>query len=134
MSSFLFNPKVYTGAGVICIHKSKILCVKGIRSKKWGFPKGHVEQNETHIQCAIREFMEESGYTNLKINLKSNKFLGKRNIYFIVPIHSFKILGEHKQENIDVNEIDEVKWFELHNLKKIKRQDVNIDLWSYINS
>ena len=27
----------------------------------WGLPKGHVEENESHLQCAIRETLEETG-------------------------------------------------------------------------
>jgi 8-oxo-dGTP pyrophosphatase MutT (NUDIX family) len=30
-------------------------------------PKGHVEEGESHVEAALREVAEESGYTNLTI-------------------------------------------------------------------
>ena len=37
------------------------LLVLGRQSNKWGFPKGHMEQNETEEQTALREVREETG-------------------------------------------------------------------------
>jgi 8-oxo-dGTP pyrophosphatase MutT (NUDIX family) len=31
---------------------------------EWGFPKGRRNKNESNVQCAVREFEEESGFTN----------------------------------------------------------------------
>lgn len=42
----------------------------------WGLPKGRVEENETHIQCAIRETYEETG-----IELTEQDFQKKFNIF-----------------------------------------------------
>lgn len=39
----------------------KILLVKNHNGKCWTFPKGHVEQNETEQQTALREIKEETG-------------------------------------------------------------------------
>ena len=43
---------------------------------EWGFPKGRRNFNETDLNCALREFNEETG-----INMKSIKLLEK-----LVPI------------------------------------------------
>ena len=43
----------------------KYLLVYGKKSGKWGFPKGHQENNETVEDTAIRELYEETG---IKIN------------------------------------------------------------------
>lgn len=34
---------------------------KGNAVGHWGFPKGHVEKNETEIETAVREIFEETG-------------------------------------------------------------------------
>jgi len=37
--------------------------------EEWGFPKGRKNRSETELECAIREFKEESGYTDGDIKL-----------------------------------------------------------------
>ena len=37
------------------------LLVYSERNGEWGFAKGHIEQNETEIQTALREIKEETG-------------------------------------------------------------------------
>ncbi len=32
----------------------------------WGFPKGHVEKNESHWETAVRELKEETGLSRVK--------------------------------------------------------------------
>ncbi len=41
---------------------------KGDAVGHWGFPKGHVENNETEIQTAKREILEETGLSPEFIN------------------------------------------------------------------
>ncbi len=55
--------------GCIIIENNKVLLVhqqKGF----WGFPKGHVEENETEVETAIREVKEE---TNLDVRINNTK-------------------------------------------------------------
>ncbi len=53
----------YTGAGFILFTPDfRVLLVQDARTKKWGFPKGHREESdESDIQTAQREMMEETG-------------------------------------------------------------------------
>ncbi len=55
--------------GCIIIDKGKVLLIQQKRGN-WGFPKGHVEFNETERQTAIREVKEE---TNLDVRIFKNK-------------------------------------------------------------
>jgi hypothetical protein len=38
----------------------------------WEFPKGKLFNTETSLQCALREFEEETGYSRLNINILQN--------------------------------------------------------------
>lgn len=41
-------------------------------STEWEFPKGRCELNETELECALREFQEETGYSSGDIHVFSN--------------------------------------------------------------
>lgn len=47
--------------GCIIIKDNKVLLVYEKNSKFWGFPKGHIENDETEIETARRECKEEVG-------------------------------------------------------------------------
>ena len=76
----------------------------------WGFPKGHTEDQETDIQTAIREVMEETGI-NIEILdgfKKSIKYIPfpevlKKVIFFIG-------ITEEEKVTIDKDEIEDYMW------------------------
>lgn len=39
---------------------------------EWGFPKGRKQRGEADLECAIREFCEETGYSQQDIKITSN--------------------------------------------------------------
>ena len=51
--------KYEKSCGVIVFSDNKVLMVKQ-NSKEWSIPKGHVENNETEKETALREVKEES--------------------------------------------------------------------------
>lgn len=98
-------------AGCIIIDESKVLLVQQ-SSGNWGFPKGHLEKNETEIEAAIRETKEE---TNLDVKIiepnvrysieyDTEKGTHKEAVYFLASKISENIV---RQES----EIGEIKWF-----------------------
>lgn len=52
-------------AGAICLRyregRAEVLLIRGLRSGKWGIPKGGVEAGETTSEAAAREAFEEAG-------------------------------------------------------------------------
>ena len=55
--------------GCIIIEDGKVLLIKQT-SGAWGFPKGHVEENETELQTAARAVKEE---TNIDVKIDETK-------------------------------------------------------------
>lgn len=55
--------------GCIVVNEGKVLLVQH-NAGHWDFPKGHMEENETEIQTAIREVKEE---TNIDVLVQENK-------------------------------------------------------------
>ena len=60
--------KLEKSCGCVIINDDKVLLVKQVDGH-WGFPKGHVEGNETEEETAIREVYEE---TNLQVEIFSD--------------------------------------------------------------
>ena len=105
--------------GCIIINNSKVLLVYEKNQNFWGFPKGHVEQNETEIETAKREVKEEVGLDikiiedtryEFKYNIKDN--IEKTCVIFLAYPITFKV---HNQES----EISKSKWFNTEEAIKI---------------
>lgn len=94
--------------GCIIVEDGKVLLVKQTKGH-WGFPKGHVEDNETEVETAIREVKEE---TNIDVEIEENKRYTmeyvtdkgkmKEVVYFIAK----KIGGEIKAQECEINVIE----------------------------
>jgi len=109
--------------GIILYHPTtgKYLLVRGIDSKKWGFPKGHLEWGEIEEQTAIREFEEETGLT-VRAPFDHRLRFGN-NVYFV------KTHCEERQPNIrDTKEIDDVRWFTLLEIQALPKDQCNFGL------
>ncbi|RZD38895.1 MAG: diadenosine tetraphosphate hydrolase [Methanobacteriota archaeon] len=59
--------------GLVVFNSNKILLLKYSSNNTqgegghWDFPKGHVEQNETELETALRELEEETGISKVEI-------------------------------------------------------------------
>lgn len=104
----------------------QVLLVKGKKSQKWGFPKGHMELGESEEQTAVRELLEETGihWTN---SLK-NRIRFRNNVYFMVDT----VKNDVKCNIQDVNEIEKVGWFSIHDVFKFPEYQCNFGLKNWI--
>lgn len=97
----------------------EFLAVSHRNDGHWGFPKGHVEENESEEQTAIREVFEETG---LRVNLiygfrVSVEYLIKQGtmkevVYFLTQVQDEIV-------DIEIDEIADYKWSSFQTTKKI---------------
>ena len=122
--------KYEKSCGCIIIDDNKVLLIQQ-NEGHWGFPKGHVEGNETEKETAIREVKEETNL-DVEINDKHKYFeeyspeegIWKKVVYFVATKLSDKIIPQKEEvqniEWIDVNDAIEKLTFE--NSKKILKK------------
>jgi 8-oxo-dGTP pyrophosphatase MutT (NUDIX family) len=114
-----YKPRHMRVYGSICLDgKGNVLLVKGRKSKKWSFPKGHCKEGETDLECARRELMEETGIRAPNQNHGYYKLRGGS--YFIFTIDTFPFLNIR-----DHWEIEEAAWWPL---TELPITDSNIDV------
>lgn len=121
--------------GIILIHvndfEENFLLVWSKKSRKWGFPKGGMEEGETFQETAIREFYEETGFHFTKKIKLSKTFTIFNNIYYIITI--FNPMTELQETQIpDSEEIAQKKWFSKTDLLKSNILDCNMGLKHWI--
>ena len=115
--------KIHNAAGIIPIaienEEIKFLLLKN--SLGWEFPKGHVEEGETHLEAAIRETKEETGLTLknvhpsfkyvLKYFIKKNYSTGEK-LRVLEPKTVTYFLGQADSKDVKLSfEHDAYGWF-----------------------
>lgn len=112
------NPSV--GVGVLVWREQKLLLGKRISRNKetcWQFPGGHLEPNETVIQCAQREVKEETGLPVLGL-----RHIGFTNQSFFVAGRKYITLYVSCESEVGLAQTLEPKkcetwqWFDYQNL------------------
>ena len=98
-------------------------CTENYIETEWGFPKGRRNYQENDIQCALREFEEETGYSQKSISIISNIlpfeeiFTGSNNKsykhkYFLAYMENDVKFKSHFQ----INEISKVEWCNINSI------------------
>ena len=125
--------------GCIVFDGEKILLVKQTQGH-WGIPKGHVEENETEHETAIREVKEETnidveieGDNRYTENYVTDKGVQKEVVYFIAK----KVGGNGAAQEAEIKEIEwlnpkdaleRVTYDDTRNLLKKALQDKKIEI------
>ncbi len=99
--------------GIILKKGDYFLTVYGKRANVWSFPKGHVEPGETDWQCAIREFVEETGMY-VHINTHPRRFRLGKGVFFYFDDAAYELAGSVNPQ--DTDEVGEVKWMSAEEL------------------
>lgn len=106
-----------THAGGIVLNENNEIILVLNKLKYWAFPRGHIEQNETPLNAAIREIKEETGITQLELIKDLGSYTRKRlneNKMMKSQIYLFKTT-QTKLNPID-KQISDLKW--------VKKEDV----------
>lgn len=110
---------------------------------EWGFPKGRRNYQEKNIQCAFREFEEETGYSSKSLLLIQNLepfeevFTGSNHksynhLYYLATIVNYA----EDIPNFQKTEVSDIKWFTYNEaLQKIRPYNIEkIDILTRVNN
>lgn len=97
----------------------------------WGFPKGRRQKNETDINCAKREFQEETNYSHTSsdyiiledLDTISEEFIGSNGIaykyiYYISRSKNKKPAYINSYNLSQISEIGNINWFTYEEARK----------------
>ena len=98
--------------GCIIENNNQVLIIKQSNGD-WGFPKGHVEEDESEIETALREVKEE---TNLDVSIVSDKrhkmeyYIDRGIFKEVILFLAHPITSNLKKQD---GEIDDVRWLNI---------------------
>lgn len=118
------NQKVY---GSICMTPmNTVLLVKGRKSGKWSFPKGHKHKvyAETYLECAVRETREETG-----VDLSDTSHVSVHRLS-VGEYYLFELQGELPIVIEDTSEIEEARWMSLEDMSNVA---CNVDVNNFLS-
>jgi 8-oxo-dGTP pyrophosphatase MutT (NUDIX family) len=104
----------------------------GYKDPEWGFPKGRRARGETDVECAVREFYEETNIPAEAYDLKESlnfteTFKGTNNIlyrhiYFVALLKDSKAINlKQKLTFMQSKEVSEVDWKTLSECRAVIR-------------
>jgi 8-oxo-dGTP pyrophosphatase MutT (NUDIX family) len=100
---------VYKDDQFLLVENSRM---KNPEEKWWGFPKGHLEEEESTEQAAVREVEEETGITSEIVQkIGQSKYTLTKNgeqIFKVVTIYLMKYLSGDLKAQIE--EVSNVSW------------------------
>lgn len=114
-------------------NKSYLLKYNSWTEPEWGFPKGRRNFKEKDLECALREFEEETGYDKKYINIVKNvnpfdeiftgsNFKSYKHKYYLAKINYEYSLDD---VNFQKSEIGNMGWFTYEDaVKKIRNYNI----------
>lgn len=117
------NRRLLVAALVIENDENKLLIQKRSAKKKgkWGFTTGHVETKESSIDGIVRETKEELG-----LDIKKNEITEVKNGIndkYVYHHYYIKKNVDIKSLNIQIDEVEEVKWLTIAEIKSLIKKE-----------
>ena len=132
------------GARLITLASMMAATAPGVQEPEWDFPKGRRSANESHAQCALREFQEETGIPHDAVALTGNnvvfKKLGCNDVLYKTVLFLASFSGAASEpppmNDAQAREVQAVRWLpaghvmdRLHNQQqRAKFEEVLTDL------
>ena len=110
--------KTIIKAGCILVNKEQKEIALVVQNGEYSFPKGHLEENETIQECAIRETIEETGH-DVKIikKLKSIKYKSPEDI--VNEKHYFLGIDNGiTKKKIDSKDRETTEWYKIEEISE----------------
>jgi ADP-ribose pyrophosphatase YjhB (NUDIX family) len=121
-----YRPRSMRVYGTICVSPAgRFLLVRGLKTGKWSFPKGHLKYGELGQECALRELKEETGLTLPFYSYFRVLELFKQNEYFCYQIQEMEPTPQ------DTSEISAAGWF---STEEMERMEVNADIKRFLRT
>lgn len=115
------RPRVYGGI-LYLLHpdpsERRYALVQGRHTGKWSFPKGHINEGESSLSCAIREIAEETGCDVLPSPMDSIRV--GYGLYYYFPIQNIFPLQPR-----DTEEVSNTRWVTLEEMEFL---ELNVDV------
>ena len=120
-----YKPQSHKVYGCVCMSPAnRVLLVKGRRSGKWSFPKGHKNGSETYLACALRETVEETGLDLSRMKPMACHKLSAGEYYF------FELDSEIEPTVKDTGEVEAAEWFTLEEMAELPS---NVDVSCFLS-
>ncbi|WPK27587.1 hypothetical protein PUMCH_004980 [Australozyma saopauloensis] len=104
---------------------TKLVLVRGPDSGTWSFPRGKISKDESDIECAIREVREETSFDARDYVNESDvleRTIGGKNFRIYLARN---VPEDFNFEPLVRNEIADIKWFNVKQLRKSVRTNHN---------
>lgn len=88
-------------------------------SDAWGVPKGHCEEGESLIDCAIRETYEETGLACMPEQRLDPVDTVNPKEYKRVFVFLARHMGESEPEPVTKDEVDDIRWWPIDSLPRL---------------
>ncbi len=120
------------------IHEARVLLIPHPKLGKWLPPGGHVELNETPVECALREALEETGLEieiipqeNIWIDEWNAKSFARPYLCLLenIPAHGIKAAHQHMDfiylaKPVGGSLLPEAKWFSLEEVEALSQDEM----------
>ena len=113
---------VIRAAGGLVVRDGKVLLVHRPKYDDWSFPKGKLDDGETHEEAALREVEEETGLRCELGELVGSTRYGLKEVRYF----SMTCAGEPRAQD----EVDEVRWVPLDEAAALLTYERDADLLS----
>lgn len=123
------NDGILINGKIITLNDIINMCYNNYKTPEWEFPKGRRSNRESNIQCAIREFEEETNIPSVKYSIISNirpfiedycsdNNVKYRHVYYI-SLHTSNEseLSIDKEKFEQASEISDIQWLTLDECK-----------------